>query len=84
METIIPGFTGTPSSAIPGEGDVMTDKKDLARASGAANSSASMIHSFLAKAKRLGPLTDAPRARLVFALDATLSREPTWDLACRV
>ncbi|WP_414474622.1 VWA domain-containing protein [Microvirga sp. M2] len=44
-----------------------------------------MIDSFLARAKRLGPLTsNAPRARLVFALDATMSRQPTWDLACRV
>jgi hypothetical protein len=44
-----------------------------------------MIDTFLVEAKRLGPLTgNAPRARLVFALDATMSRQPTWDLACRV
>jgi hypothetical protein len=44
-----------------------------------------MIDSFLAEAKRPGPLTgNTPRARLVFALDATMSRQPTWDLACRV
>jgi hypothetical protein len=44
-----------------------------------------MIDSFLDEAKRLAPLEgSAPRARLVFALDATMSRQPTWDLACRV
>lgn len=44
-----------------------------------------MVDTFLAEAKRLGPLAgNAPRARLVFALDATMSRQPTWDLACRV
>ena len=44
-----------------------------------------MIDAFLAEAKRLGPLASVEsRARLVFALDATMSRQPTWDLACRV
>jgi hypothetical protein len=63
----------------------MPDKKDLTRPSTAAGSPASTIDAFLAEAKRLGPLTgNAPRARLVFALDATMSRQPTWDLACRV
>ena len=63
----------------------MTDKEDLARAPIAGASPASMIDSFLTEANRLGPLTgNAPRARLVFALDATLSRYPTWDLAFRV
>ena len=26
----------------------------------------------------------AEQGRLIFALDATMSRQPTWDLACRV
>jgi len=44
-----------------------------------------MIDTFLDEAKRLGPTANgAPRARLIFALDATMSRQPTWDLACRV
>jgi hypothetical protein len=62
----------------------MTKKKDLAHAA-PASSPASMIDSFLGEAKRLGPSPDGShRARLVFALDATMSRQPTWDLACRV
>lgn len=63
----------------------MSDKKDLTRSSSAVGSPASMIDSFLDEARRLAPASGgAPRARLVFALDATMSRQPTWDLACRV
>ena len=40
-----------------------------------------MIDAFVARAKEAGT---GRRARLVFALDATMSRQPTWDLACRV
>ena len=63
----------------------MADKNDLTRPLIDGASPASMIDSFLMEAKRLGPLAgNAARARLVFALDATMSRQPTWDLACRV
>ncbi len=27
------------------------------------------------------PVSSKPRGRLIFALDATMSRQPTWDLA---
>ncbi len=39
---------------------------------------------FLERARGLGPVATGGRGRLVFALDATMSRQPTWDLACRV
>lgn len=42
------------------------------------------IDAFLAKAKALGPRIDGKRGRLAFALDATMSRQPTWDLACKL
>ncbi|MBY0531843.1 MAG: VWA domain-containing protein [Xanthobacteraceae bacterium] len=42
------------------------------------------IDAFLAKAKAAGPRTDGRRGRLAFALDATMSRQPTWDLACKL
>jgi hypothetical protein len=42
------------------------------------------VDAFLAKAKALGPRTDGKRGRLAFALDATMSRQPTWDLACKL
>ncbi|MGN6570453.1 MAG: VWA domain-containing protein [Pseudolabrys sp.] len=42
------------------------------------------IDAFLEKVKSLGPAsrTAGGRGRLVFALDATMSRQPTWDAAC--
>ncbi len=48
-------------------------------------SSHAEIDAFLADVSRLAPRT-APgqRGRLIFALDATLSRQPTWDTACRL
>lgn len=48
----------------------------------ALQSSAADISSFLAKAKALGPAGNNAAGRLIFALDATLSRQPTWDMAC--
>src|SRR5947208_2185557 len=30
------------------------------------------------------PVRAAGRGRLIFALDATTSRQPTWDQACRI
>ncbi|MEA2986792.1 MAG: hypothetical protein QOD94_3046 [Alphaproteobacteria bacterium] len=43
------------------------------------------IESFLAQVKTLGPRS-APgqRGRLIFALDATMSRQPTWNTARRL
>ena len=40
------------------------------------------IAAFVAKAKAMTPGAAGSRGRLVFALDATLSRQPTWDMAC--
>jgi hypothetical protein len=48
----------------------------------AAKSDRAEIDQFLERARTLGPRLDGKRGRLVFALDATMSREPTWDLAC--
>ena len=65
----------------------MSDKKDLQSSKSGQtpiqSSSGSMVDSFLTETKRLGPVAGS-RARLVFALDATMSRQPTWDLACQV
>jgi hypothetical protein len=45
-------------------------------------SNAKEIESFVQRARNLGPRTDGKRGRLVFALDATMSRQPMWDMAC--
>jgi hypothetical protein len=51
----------------------------------AARSTHSEIDEFLSKVKQLAPATAAgQRGRLIFALDATMSRQPLWDTACQL
>jgi hypothetical protein len=45
-------------------------------------SSSQGVDAFLREAREIVPAEEG--ARLIFALDATMSRQPTWDLACRV
>ena len=43
------------------------------------------IDAFLRQVRELGPAAGGEgRGRLLFALDATMSRQPTWDTACRL
>jgi hypothetical protein len=43
------------------------------------------IDAFVQRARALGTAKEAGRrGRLIFALDATMSRQPTWDTACRL
>ena len=57
-----------------------TESREPAKSS----SSRADIDAFLAKVKTLAPTVTEPgkRGRLIFALDATMSRQPMWDLAC--
>ena len=55
--------------------------KDTAERVPAASSS-DVIAAFVAKARAMAPGVAGARGRLVFALDATMSRQPTWDMAC--
>jgi hypothetical protein len=48
-----------------------------------AASSKSDIDTFLERARTLAPSGEG-RGRLIFALDATMSRQPTWDTACKL
>ena len=53
--------------------------------SGPATRGASAVDAFLRTADTLAPVAaGADQGRLIFALDATMSRQPTWDLACSV
>jgi hypothetical protein len=45
-------------------------------------SSRSEIDAFLNQTKQLAPVQGAAFGRLIFALDATMSRQPTWHMAC--
>jgi len=51
----------------------------------AAESPRAEIDAFLSKVRSLGPATPSGQhGRLIFALDATMSRQPMWDTACRL
>ena len=61
----------------------MTKGRDITsgRGTAPAPSARSEVDAFLAEAGRVAPAS-AARGRLIFALDATMSRQPTWDFAC--
>jgi len=42
------------------------------------------VEQFLENLRNAPPAHPGGRGRLIFALDATASREPTWDRACRI
>src|SRR5476649_2149865 len=58
-------------------------KDDPSKQTPATASSRPEIDAFLERVRGIGPVnTGGKRGRLVFALDATMSRQPTWDSAC--
>src|SRR5687768_3718355 len=66
--------------------DKPRDRTPAARGSEPATTSPrGEIDAFLAQVKSLGPAVSAgQRGRLIFALDATMSRQPLWDTACKL
>ena len=67
----------------------MAEKKDITSAPASVGTAAkrspqSDIEAFLKRASQLEPVSSDARGRLVFALDATMSRQPTWDIACNL
>jgi hypothetical protein len=77
-------MSGEPTK--PKSADEVSGQKAASGRSGAlpeARPSASEdIAAFVAKARAMSPHAAGARGRLVFALDATMSRQPTWDMAC--
>jgi hypothetical protein len=59
--------------SVAGDGDLLPKRQP---------STSEDIAAFVAKAKAMSPFTAGGKGRLVFALDATMSRQPTWDMAC--
>jgi hypothetical protein len=73
---------------MPGE-PTKSDRSDVASSKGAGqslpeakSSTSDEIAAFVAKAHAMSPYAAGAKGRLVFALDATMSRQPTWDMAC--
>ena len=63
--------------------DLPTKARGDAAPAGSVSSKAEMA-AFLAEARSAGRGPSGGRGRLIFALDATMSRQPTWDLACHL
>jgi hypothetical protein len=67
------------NAPAPGQKGAQSGEPDRAPAV----SSRADVDAFLGQVEALGPAVKAgTRGRLVFALDATMSRQPTWDQAC--
>ncbi|MEJ0076440.1 MAG: class I SAM-dependent methyltransferase [Alphaproteobacteria bacterium] len=65
--------------------DKTTPAPAQTRSEPAAKSQRAEIDAFVQRARTLAPPTEAgKRGRLIFALDATMSRQPTWDTACKL
>ena len=71
-------MTGEPIK--PHRGDVAAQAGGAVPQAG--TSTAEDIAAFVAKARALSPHAPGAKGRLIFALDATMSRQPTWDMAC--
>lgn len=65
----------------PRGGDAVSAQTDGALPQ-ARTSTSEDIAAFVARARVLSPHAPGAKGRLIFALDATMSRQPTWDMAC--
>ena len=70
-----PRVTG---AAPAGKGEVASTD---ARGTPSARASDADVADFVRRIKELAPATTVGRGRLIFAMDATMSRQPTWDMA---
>jgi hypothetical protein len=81
---------GEPTKSEPTKSEpTKSDRSDAASSKGAGgslpeakSSTSDEIAAFVAKARAMSPHAAGAKGRLVFALDATMSRQPTWDMAC--
>lgn len=73
-----PTTTPTPTS---GEAGSVAAKDGVAQPPAPAAASGTDVAAFIAKMKEIAPAPGKDRGRLLFAMDATMSREPTWDMA---
>jgi hypothetical protein len=72
---------GEPTKPLSGDVDQAKAAGDAALPDGKSSTS-DEIAAFVAKARAMSPHAEGARGRLIFALDATMSRQPTWDMAC--
>ncbi len=70
-----------PTKSRPGDVAARTVGKDSSLPD-THSSTSDEIAAFVARARAMSPHAAGGRGRLIFALDATMSRQPTWDMAC--
>jgi hypothetical protein len=74
-------MSGEPTK--PRSGDAVSAQAETSGTLPQAKTSTSEdIAAFVAKARAMSPHAPGAKGRLIFALDATMSRQPTWDMAC--
>ena len=82
--------TKTPTGTGAGTGDSPAGAADASKVPASradaptpveASKSDADVAGFVQKMRAMAPPTAAGRGRLVFAMDATMSRQPTWDMA---
>src|ERR1700722_17330807 len=69
-------MSGEPVKPRSAEPDLVSGK------AGVPSSASEDIAAFVARARAISPHAAGARGRLLFALDATRSRQPTWAMAC--
>lgn len=70
---------------IPSRSGDVRSPEQTKGSSEVARSSSAEVDAFLRKvAQSAAPASGAGRGRLIFAMDATASRQPTWDRACHI
>jgi hypothetical protein len=74
-------MSGEPSNSKPPDRKVTRERDGNSLPEREPSTSAD-IAAFVARAKAMSPFAPGSKGRLVFALDATMSRQPTWDMAC--
>jgi len=61
-----------------------TPVKSPAKGVAATQSGSAEVNAFIEKVRAMTPATTPGRGRLIFAMDATMSRQPTWDMALKL
>jgi hypothetical protein len=72
--------TSTTDPTVTGADNPIANAKGSAPPS-PASGTATEVQDFIAKMKSVAPSSSGLPGRLIFAMDATMSRQPTWDMA---
>lgn len=77
-------FRAAPHLRVMSDHKTPISRPDAARGVERQKSTSDAIEAFVRQARAMAPASGEGSGRLVLALDATMSRQPTWDMACRL